>query len=87
MNGVNLILANLDEDRKDKTLHTDVYFKLKSLANSHPNDVEIIWRLARSCHDCSNNATELETEKEFIFEGKYFFTCKMAGNYIKNEKP
>lgn len=69
MNGVNLILANLDEDRKDKTLHTDVYFKLKSLANSHPNDVEIIWRLARSCHDCSNNATELETEKEFIFEG------------------
>lgn len=65
------ILANLDEDRKDKTLHTEVYFKLKSLVNSYPNDVDIVWRLARSCHDCSNNATESEIQREFIFEGDF----------------
>lgn len=69
VNGENSTLAGLDEDRKDKSLQTEVYSKLKSLVNSSPGDVEIVWRLARACHDCSTNATDPEIQKEFIFEG------------------
>ncbi|XP_033224980.1 regulator of microtubule dynamics protein 1-like [Belonocnema kinseyi] len=69
VNGVKSSLASLDEDRKDKALQTEIYYKLKSLASSHPNDIEIIWRLARACHDCSTNVSDPEMQKEFIFEG------------------
>ncbi|OXU30880.1 hypothetical protein TSAR_002601 [Trichomalopsis sarcophagae] len=65
----NLELLSLDKDSEDHTLHSVIYHKLKTLVKEHPDDVEIVWRFARSCYHCSIQVNNSERQKEYIFEG------------------
>ena len=62
-------LLELDKESEDKSLHSVIYDKLKNLLRENPDDVEIIWRFARSCYHCSIKVKDRESQKEFIFEG------------------
>ncbi|XP_046419606.1 regulator of microtubule dynamics protein 1-like isoform X1 [Neodiprion fabricii] len=42
---------------------------LRNLLVKYPDNIEVIWRLARACHRCSTNATETSKKLALIVEG------------------
>ncbi|XP_048507386.1 regulator of microtubule dynamics protein 1-like isoform X1 [Athalia rosae] len=43
--------------------------KLHILFVKYPDNLEVVWRLARACHKCSTNTTERSKKQKFIAEG------------------
>ncbi|XP_015586763.1 regulator of microtubule dynamics protein 1 [Cephus cinctus] len=69
VNEVDSMLASLDKQMEMKAPPKDVHTVLQNLANLHPNNVEVIWRLTKACYNCSSNTTDMDTKKTYILEG------------------
>ena len=70
MNAVDSVLAAVDKQIEAEARQEDIHNMLQALANSHPNNIEVIWRLARACYNCSNSTTDPLIKEEFIVKGE-----------------
>ncbi|XP_050450034.1 regulator of microtubule dynamics protein 1-like [Cataglyphis hispanica] len=64
-----LDLSIFDIHHHHEGYEEDDYFKLQSFTESYPNNVNVIWRYARSCYKYSNYITDPNAKKVTICAG------------------
>lgn len=61
--------------KENKDVHEEyivqIYHDLRTLADSHRDDVEVIWRFARACYEYAETITDTNLKRMIILEGKY----------------
>lgn len=59
----------MDLHNEQEGYEEDHYVELQNLADIYPDNVDIIWRYARSCYKYSNCTTDLDVKKATILDG------------------
>ncbi|XP_011871321.1 PREDICTED: regulator of microtubule dynamics protein 1-like [Vollenhovia emeryi] len=64
-----LDLAVLDAQHQQGGREEDDYLQLRSLIDTYPDSVDVVWRFARSCYKYSNCTTDANVRKAVICAG------------------
>ncbi|XP_076281953.1 regulator of microtubule dynamics protein 1 isoform X2 [Lasioglossum baleicum] len=68
LNQLDLILKEIDKDASED-FNTQTYYRLQTLVKSHYDNVNVVWRFARTCYNYAEATANSDMRKKIIHEG------------------